>query len=630
MVISVSGFSQKAKLLQQETIDSLRFVGENLHYEDDIVFTIKNNKDVKAWTKYYLIKAFRCLTERKNDSSVFYADKAIEAFQKTEHEYLPSAGIMHKAYYIKGLRAYFKRKYITAINNFNTGLDYIEKYPKCYDGKSWKPYIYGFLSSSHYDMGDLDLAIFYKKERLNDYRMKFKFFSTVTYLDLGNLYAVNGNLDSAKFYNRKALEIFKDSTIKHSGYARETSLHLNKICSYNNLGEYHYKESTIDSALFYFKKAHQEYLKKKLDYKEKDLSKIKFFTKANYSYLLFKEDSLAKAKRLLLSLVDSIHTFPKYSRENRRLYLRVQEYLKQVYEKEGNYQEIVAQDQKVIEYLKRYNEENISQHLQLLSVEFDTNSKRKTIQSLSEIKEEQGAKIEQYQITIVVLVLFVIVSVLFLAFYRKNKKKQYEYEKGLLKQRLMLMQMNPHFIFNAFSAINGKIASRAENTTQYVQKLSHLFRNVLKNSSQEFISLGEELELLQNYLEIQSDFLQKFQFEIHTDKELDPEIILIPPMLVQPLLENSIIHGIKGEKGFIQLEVVKERDTLLVKVSDNGVGFTEKQMDLQENKQSSFSTSLINKRLQLLSKKFSLEYKSLEKGTCACLYLPLIKDEDVF
>ncbi len=635
IVISLKIFSQKPVLLEQETIDTLRLVKENLTFEKDILFSIKKNKNIKAWTKYYVFKAFRCLVERKQDSALIYSNKAISEFHEKESDYLPSGGLIHKAYYIKGLKLFFKSQYISAIKSFNQGLLYIDKFPKSYDGKSWQSYIYGFLGESHYNVGDMELALFYKKKKLDDYRMGFKFYSTITYLGIGNLHATIGNIDSAKIYNHKALKIFKDSTIKHTGNERKETLNWNNIKCYNNLGEYHYREKNIDSALVYFKTAQKESLDKNLDYSKKSRANTKFFTKANYAYVLLNQDSLKKAEKILLNVLDSVNVFKEYSRENKRLYLHTHDYLRQVYTKSGNFKKIVDLDEKIIEYINNYNEKKISKHLQLLSLEFDTKTKENEIKSLSKAKKQNEVKIRNYQVIAIMLFVFMISLILFFLYYRKNKRKQEEYERANLKQQLMLMQMNPHFIFNAFSAINGKIVSESKNTTEYVRKLSYLFRNILRNSSQEYITLEEEVELLNNYLEVQSDFLDKFNFKINIDKTLDQESVLIPPMLMQPLLENSIVHGIKNDKGLIELNVKKNmegKESLLVEVIDNGEGFIKKEIPSSMNLKKSYSIILIKDRLKLLSKKFNntfeLKYENDRvKGTCAKLSLPLVLDE---
>lgn len=335
----------------------------------------------------------------------------------------------------------------------------------------------------------------------------------------------------------------------------------------------------------------------------------------------------------MLNVIDSIHKFKDYSRENKHLYLRVQDYLSQIYSSEKEYKKIANLDKDIISYLNNYNEESISKHLQLLSVEFDTQSKEQKISSLSDIKKSQEIKINNYQLTGLLLLVLLTALIFFFLYYRKSKNEKTEYEKNNLKQRLMLMQMNPHFIFNVFSAINGKIISGSDNTTDYVQKLSYLFRTVLRNSREEYITMDEEIELLNNYLEIQSDFLEKFKFKIEVENSIERESFLIPPMIVQPLLENAIEHGIKDKKGMIKLTISldsNDSEKLIIKVIDNGIGFNEVLLASNSKRNKSFSISIIKERLKILSKtfksNFELKYENSDSGTVAYLSLPLVID----
>ncbi|WP_422104845.1 histidine kinase [Winogradskyella sp.] len=632
ILFSTNCFSQKRITLDQNAIDTLRFVNENFKYENAILQAIQNDETIVGWTKYYTFKSFRCLVERKKDSSKLYAVQAISVFNEKEFNDKAAGGLIHKAYYLKGLRAFFEKKYMSAITSFNEGLRYIEKYPHSYDGKSWKSYIYSFLSNSHYNLGDLKLALRYKKEKLKDYRMKFKFFGSLAYLDIGNLYAHLGNLDSAKVYNHKALAVY-NSDAEHTGDESYESLYMNKVGIYSNLGAYHYQEEHIDSATIYFKKAHNEFLSKNLDYTKKGKSNIKFFMKANHAFVLYKEGQLKKAEGILLSVLDSINP-SDYSRDNKRLYLRLQDYLTKVYQGINKEHRAIALNRRVLKYLDDYGEVNTAKQLQLLSMEFDTELKENQIKSLSQEKSEQKLIIENYQIIAIALIAVLLLAAAFFVYYRKVKRQQNEYEKINLQQRLMLMQMNPHFIFNAFNAINGKIVSGSENTLTYVQKLSYLFRSILRNSSEEYVTLKDELEFLSNYLEVQSDFLEKFDFNIKVHKDLNQEMLLIPPMLIQPLLENSIVHGIVAEKGLINLDInVSHSDpkVLIVEVYDNGKGFNQQNANASGIEKESFSTKLIKERLRILSKKFKsnfqLDYLNVSQGVHARLILPVILDE---
>jgi ligand-binding sensor domain-containing protein len=145
-----------------------------------------------------------------------------------------------------------------------------------------------------------------------------------------------------------------------------------------------------------------------------------------------------------------------------------------------------------------------------------------------------------------------------------------------LEQKALRLHMNPHFIFNAINAINGFYASgEAETGKKYIGKLSQLLRMLLDFSSQKFISVRQEVELLTNYFLLnQLRFQNKFDFEIDVDKRINPDRIAIPPMIIQPFVENALIHGIAPlkTKGEIYVRLSVENGYLKCEIRDNGIG----------------------------------------------------------
>lgn len=159
------------------------------------------------------------------------------------------------------------------------------------------------------------------------------------------------------------------------------------------------------------------------------------------------------------------------------------------------------------------------------------------------------------------------------------KEQRLEMENAMLEleQKALRLQMNPHFIFNALNSIQGLIATKdTKSARYYLAKFSKLMRRVLENSRETHISLEREIDSLEVYLDLER-FCggEKFDFEIHTDEKLSPEETLIPPMLIQPFVENAIIHGInhlENSKGKITLRFLQEDKTLTCEIIDNGIG----------------------------------------------------------
>ena len=159
------------------------------------------------------------------------------------------------------------------------------------------------------------------------------------------------------------------------------------------------------------------------------------------------------------------------------------------------------------------------------------------------------------------------------------EQRRLEMEKDLieLEQKALRLQMNPHFIFNALNSIQALITRQDPKSARYfLAKFSRLMRQVLENSRHAYVSLDEEIQVLEDYLTLERFSREEsFDFHIHIDEELIPGEEKVPPMLLQPFLENAIIHGVahlSDKKGRIQLDVFAENQTLVCQITDNGVG----------------------------------------------------------
>ena len=164
-------------------------------------------------------------------------------------------------------------------------------------------------------------------------------------------------------------------------------------------------------------------------------------------------------------------------------------------------------------------------------------------------------------------------------YYRNTKQKQAItlLEKDQIKQKLLVTQMNPHFIFNSIDNIQGLIQDKQDKeAVNYLSKFSKLTRQILENSNENYISLSEEVEMTQNYLAIQQLlYSNKFNYTISIEDAIEAEAIFLPPMLTQPFIENAIKHGLsnKSENGIIAIHFYLKESKLFFEVTDNGKGF---------------------------------------------------------
>lgn len=166
--------------------------------------------------------------------------------------------------------------------------------------------------------------------------------------------------------------------------------------------------------------------------------------------------------------------------------------------------------------------------------------------------------------------------------YFANKEAQiklkYEQELAKVKMNALRSQMNPHFIFNSLNSIyNFVLHNQADLAGTYLSKFSKLVRKVLLHSNENHISLNEELEIITLYLELERLRLQDtFDYNISIDNAISTSDVQIPPMLIQPILENAIWHGLRTKKshGFISVVISAHNEFMKISVEDNGVGRT--------------------------------------------------------
>lgn len=205
-----------------------------------------------------------------------------------------------------------------------------------------------------------------------------------------------------------------------------------------------------------------------------------------------------------------------------------------------------------------------------------------------------------------------LVLVLVIAFVVKIQsariKRKNEAEKKLIHSQLTALkaQMNPHFMYNALNSIQALMLQQdTKKSNYYLSRFSNLMRKVLDASDKEYISLEEEKNMLELYLSLeQMRFGDGLTYNINIDEKIDPHEMALPPMIIQPFVENAIKHGLLHKKGEKRLEIGFELgDTLICTITDNGIGRKQSQTmkERLREKHTSFSTQAMEKRVELLN-----------------------------
>jgi len=211
-----------------------------------------------------------------------------------------------------------------------------------------------------------------------------------------------------------------------------------------------------------------------------------------------------------------------------------------------------------------------------MMVKYETQKKEEQNKFLEQQNVLQTLRLERNNFIITFLVSLLLLLVISgMLFYRQRKLKA-EQERIVLEQKLLRSQMNPHFIFNSLQSIQSfMLAHKPEEAAGYLSDFAKLMRMILENSRQEYCTLEDIIQQNIYYMKMQTlRFENKFDSDIYVHADLDTEHLLVPPMLLQPFIENSIEHGFKTktERGKIDVRVYRQNGSLMLEVEDNGIG----------------------------------------------------------
>jgi hypothetical protein len=231
-------------------------------------------------------------------------------------------------------------------------------------------------------------------------------------------------------------------------------------------------------------------------------------------------------------------------------------------------------------------------------------------------------------------ILILCLIVFFVAWYyssvkTKRIRRQMEVVNEIrnLERSALQAQMNPHFIFNCLNSIQNFIMENDKvMAMEYLGRFAKLIRLTLKSSAESQITLFEEVTILDNYLSLEKLRMNHtFDFQIKIEDDIDPYEVEIAPMLIQPFVENAVIHGMKDleKSGLIKIDFKKKGDDLLVQVKDNGQANNGSTKSPEKRK--SYGVSITKKRLDHINQfsNSSLDIQHSEQGTCVTIEIKL-------
>src|SRR5690554_3971663 len=447
----------------------------------------------------------------------------------------------------------------------------------------------------------------------------------ITTTNIANIYLDQKNYSKAIEFYDKAEDYFK----KHPNPRGEGEL-------YNNLGLYYKETSAPQKAVESWEKAKDKFNAIEDKFGISD-------TYYNLGEFYFEQNNFDKS-------LENTQKAKELAKEIKTLEMIVlsENLLSKIYEQKGDLN-------KSLEHFKSYsiakdsltNYENIRKSVQSeMNFEFE---KRETLykkeQEQNEILLQEQSKRHTLQLVFGSLFLLLAVGLGFLFYNRNQLKKNLTLQKNLAEyeQKALHLQMNPHFVFNCLGSISSFIIQNGNDSAiKYLAKFSKLMRLTLEYSKESLIPVDKEIEGLQNYLELeQLRFNKVFDFKITKDATIEDDMAL-PPLLIQPFVENAIIHGLipKKEFGLVLVDFSLTDKNLVCTITDNGIGLS-KSKEIKENSvqvHKSMALDIIKKRLEMIGDSnskatiFTIE-EIIEngeiKGTKVVLRLPVLSCNSV-
>lgn len=569
-------------------------------------------------SKTYLLKNL--------DSSFFHAEKAISLANTTQLDTLISkAAIQKSSVFI------FKNRFQQADSILNGLLK--KKLPPHIKGQVWHN-----LATIQYKQQALEKALeLYIKAAKTTEQSKHKKPLLNTYANIGVINARLNNFSIAQKYLEKAVALadfnqplklqilvnlsniykvqkqflkFEESIFEAEKIANKYKINRFLAIIYTNLSDYYAKDKgNYTKAIFYGKKG--------LNLKKQSASKSSLSLSYNniaHSYLLNKkyqqaiyylDSALPNAKGRLKSYIYNNYktAYSKLNNYKKALhYANLKDRIKDSLHNK-------KQKETITEITEKYESEKKEQQIDLLHAE----------------NALKSHKIQNQQYLLLAAIFgFILLTALVILWFR-NQKTKATLEKASLQYKFLQTQLNPHFLFHSLNSIQSFIyLNKKEASLTYIKNYSELMRFIFDASTTNFISVKEDAEAMQAYLKLQQ---ANFSSDIHFSLEFDESIsnCIIPPMFIQPYIENAIQHGIKQvENGMVTVHYKNAKDCIEVLVFDNGNGFETKNNNRLLEKNSSLA--VIQNRIKNLYKtyKYPIQEKitSTEKGTSILLTFP--------
>ncbi|KAA9039409.1 tetratricopeptide repeat protein [Ginsengibacter hankyongi] len=527
---------------------------------DSLVNVLTQNKSGDSSRVKTLLNIANILIYNNPDSSMKYTDEAMELSQQIKWQ--------------KGIALSFRQMgyvYYILTDKFRA-MDYYLKALKAgqsINNNFFNATIYNNIANIYADLKNYKKALDYYSKYLSiAQQVKSKTDEMNAFINIGDIYTEQNSLPLGLAYFNKALLIANETGNKRIGAA-----------ILNNLGEIFIKHNNYEMALSNF---------------EKSLS-------------LAEETRNMNAKATALNGLGEIYLHQKKYKQaedfsNRSLQLSKElgdiswqanalETLSKTYEEQKDFANAFYTYQQAVVLKDSTLSDKKKQDITRLEMQYNFDKKEAEINAANDKRQAlAAAEINRQKIlknaSLAIGFILMLVAVAGIILYKRRndtleKKKEAEFNTQVAYTELKALraQMNPHFIYNSLNSINDYIDKHdTEMATLYTTKFAKLMRMILENSEQKEVRLADDLNALELYMQLESMRMQnKFSYEIKVDEDIDRENTLIPPLILQPFVENSIWHGISKKQGAgkILVSIHKEGNMINCVVEDNGIGILE-------------------------------------------------------
>lgn len=577
--------------------------------KSDSVIDLALNLAVKTSDKYNIAQAYNFLAVNKSHAGNYKA--AVELYEKSLEMYRQMNDALNVASIYENMGVSYKETgdYINAADvtlkalQIREDSNYTERIPS----------LYANLGAIFDLMGDIDKQEFYLRkavESVKKYDGISKYVIASVYNQYANLFDNLKMLDSAEYYYMKSYQI-----VEELNWKRGIAVVL------GNLAEVYQKSGQIDKAI----ESHLITLGI-----EKDIDNPHGITQ-EYYFLASLFDIKDQHDKAIYYSKLAYTTAEKYELTDQRK--KVCNQLSFLYQEFNDFENALKYRNEYVKLNDSLHSMAKKQKVRELEMKYQVKLKQNQIDLLS---AENQIKNQQISYGILLFLLLLTGIIIFTRIQRRrNQLRQNE-----LQQKLLRSQMNPHFLFNALGSIQSYIVKNERHkAASYLESFSILTRSVLNNSVKEAISLQDEIDMLRSYIELEQlrrGFI--FDYRFVYNENLETEFIFIPPMMIQPFVENSIKHASAKENQKFNIEVLFElrnENVLEVQIIDDGIGLNESQKLQKQFKHKSMAVKLISERRRCMQKKYkrSLDFEikdrsdiSENNGTFVSITLPVIEE----